>query len=107
MVMKGNNQNVALRISTHALEAELKNSPGQRRHRRRLSGPGHSFYKLHFPTATRPGAMMKATQQWHEDNWVDGQWRVAPAGTPSAPFALQNLGLAGRTGNLYEIDPNA
>lgn len=108
MVMKGNNQNVAIRISTHALEAEFKKYP-------RVDDAigstyqinGHSFYKLHFPTADKTWGYDEATQQWHEDNWVDKNGVLHRARNTFTAFAYgKNFGLDWANGNLYEIDPD-
>lgn len=108
MVMKGNNQNVALRISTHAIEAELRKYP-------RVSDAigatyqieGHSFYKLHFPTADKTWGYDEATQQWHEDNWVDQNGVLHRARNTFCAFAYgKNLALDWANGSLYEIDTN-
>ncbi len=107
MVMRGNNQNVAQRISTHAIEAELKTYA-------RVDDAvgsvyqidGHSFYKLHFPTADKTWGYDEATKQWHEDNFIDTNGILHRARNAFCAFAYgKNLALDFATGNLLQIDP--
>lgn len=108
MVMKGTNQNVAERISTHAIEAEF------RKYQRVDDAigsvyqiTGHSFYKLHFPTADKTWGYDQATKQWHEDNWIDNNGVLHRARNTFCAFAYgRNVGLDWANGNLYAIDPN-
>lgn len=106
MVMKGNSQNVATRISTHAIENEFRTYP-------RVDDAigatyqidGHEFYKLHFPTADKTWGYDEATQQWHEDNWIDANGVLHRARNTYCAFAYgKNLGLDWATGQLYQID---
>lgn len=108
MVMRGNAQNVAQRISTHAIEAEFKKYP-------RVDDAigstyqidGHSFYKLHFPTADITWGYDQATDQWHQDAWIDANGVLRRARNTFCAFAYGvNVGLDWATGNLYKIDPN-
>lgn len=105
MVMRGGSQNIAQRISTHAIEAELKTYP-------RVDDAigacyeiaGHSFYKLHFPMADRTWGYDAATEQWHEDNWVDTNGVLHRARNTFCAFAYgRNVGLDWSNGTLYEI----
>jgi hypothetical protein len=105
MVMRGNAQNVAVRISTHAIEAEFLTYP-------RVDDAigavyqiaGHSFYKLHFPTADKTWGFDEATQQWHEDNWIDTNGQLHRARNTFCAYAYGlNLALDWATGTLYEI----
>jgi hypothetical protein len=105
MAMKGGSQNVAQRISTHAIEFEWKKYP-------RVSDAigsvyqieGHSFYKLHFPTADKTWGYDAATEQWHEDNWIDPNGVLHRARNTFCAFAYgKNLGLDWANGALYEI----
>lgn len=109
MVMRGNSQNIAQRISTHAIEAEWRTYP-------RIDDAigsvyqvsGHSFYKLHFPTADKTWGFDESTQQWHEDNWIDSNGQFHRARNTFCAFAYgKNLALDWQNGNLYQIDPIA
>jgi hypothetical protein len=108
MVMRGNNQNVAQRISTHAIENEFKQYPrvddaiGST-----YQSNGHSFYKLHFPTADKTWGYDQATEQWHEDNWIDINGVLHRARNTFMAFAYgKNIALDWANGNLYAVDPS-
>ncbi len=108
MVMRANNQNVAQRISTHAIEAEFRkyvkidDAIGSV-----YQVQGHSFYKLHFPTADKTWGYDEATKQWHEDNWIDQNGVLHRARNTFMAFAYgKNVGLDFANGNLYQVDPN-
>lgn len=108
MVMRMNNQNVAQRISTHAIESELRNyarvddAIGST-----YQVQGHSFYKLHFPAADKTWGYDEATKQWHEDNYVDQNGILHRARNTFMAFAYgKNVGLDFSNGNLYQVDPN-
>lgn len=108
MVMKmSSDQLVAQRISTHAIEAEWRKYP-------RIDDAigstyqvsGHSFYKLHFPTADKTWGFDEATQQWHEDLWIDTNGVLHRARNTFCAFAYgKNLALDWATGALYQINP--
>ncbi|HLH92070.1 MAG TPA: hypothetical protein VKX28_26860 [Xanthobacteraceae bacterium] len=109
MVMRGNNQNVAQRISTHAIEAEFKKYA-------RVDDAigsvyqiaGHSFYKLHFPTADKTWGFDQATEQWHEDAWIDNNGVLHRARNTFMAYAYgKNVGLDWATGQLYEVTADA
>lgn len=109
MVMRCGSPNVAQRISNHGVEQELKNYA-------RVSDAigavyqinGHSFYKLHFPTADKTWGYDAATQQWHEDNWVDSNGMLHRARNTFCAFAYgKNVALDWSNGNLYQIDQNS
>lgn len=109
MCMKGGSQNVAERISTHAIEVEWKGYP-------RVDDAigsvyqigGHSFYRLHFPTADRTWCYDAATGQWWEDNWLDNNGVLHRARNTFTAFAYNKLlGLDWANGTLYEITPAA
>lgn len=109
MVMRGNSQNVAQRISTHAIEYEWRSYP-------RVDDAigstyqlsGHSFYALHFPTADKTWVYDEATEQWHEDNWIDTNGVLHRARNTFNAFCYgKNLALDWSTGELYHVDPNA
>src|SRR5579883_147720 len=109
MVMRAGNQNEAQRISTHAIEAEFRKYA-------RIDDAigavyqteGHSFYKLHFPTADKTWGFDQATEQWHEDNWFDPNGVPHRARNTFCAFAYgKNVALDFANGNLYAIDPNA
>jgi hypothetical protein len=106
MVMRGNAQNVAQRISTHAIEAEFLTYP-------KVSDAigstyqieGHSFYKLHFPTADKTWGYDEATQQWHEDNSIDANGVLHRARNTFNTYCYgKNLALDWATGALYQVD---
>jgi hypothetical protein len=109
MVMMGNSQNVAQRISNHAIEYEF------RKYARvddaigsvyQISG--HSFYKLHFPTADKTWGYDQATKQWHEDNAIDQNGVLHRARNTFTAFAYgKNVALDWNNGTLYQIDPLA
>ena len=109
MVMRLNTNHVAQRISTHAIEFEWLSYP-------RVDDAigatyqisGHSFYKIHFPTADKTWGFDEATQQWHEDNWIDGNGVLHRARNTFCCYAYgMNMGLDWQNGNLYKIDPAA
>jgi hypothetical protein len=108
MAMKMNSQNVATRISTHAIENEWKKYP-------RIDDAigavyqlnGHSYYKITFPTADKTWGYDEATQQWHEDNWIDTNGVLHRARNGFCAFAYgKNVALDWATGQLYQIDTN-
>lgn len=108
MVMRGNAQNVAQRISTHAIEKELLKYP-------RVDDAigsvyqyeGHSFYELHFPTADKTWAFDAATEQWMEDCSIDQNGVLHRARNTFTAYAYgKNLALDWNTGQLYQIDNN-
>lgn len=105
MAMRGGAQNIAQRISTHAIEVEWKSYP-------RVDDAigsvyqigGHSFYRLHFPTADKTWAFDAATEQWWEDNWIDSNGVLHRARNTFTAFAYgRNLGLDWANGALYEM----
>src|ERR1035437_10977253 len=109
MVMRGNNQNVAERISNHAIEYEFRKYA-------RIDDAigstyqitGHSFYKLHFPTADKTWGYDQSTQQWHEDNAIDKNGVLHRARNTFTAFAYgKNVALDWNNGTLYNIDPLA
>lgn len=109
MVMKCTNQNVATRISTHALEAEFRKYP-------RVDDAigstyqvnGHSFYSLHFPSADITWVHDEATKQWFQDAWIDNNGILHRARNTFMAFAYgKNVALDWATGNLLHIDPEA
>ncbi len=109
MVMKGNSGNVALRISTHAIEAEfLKYARVDDAIGAVYQIAGHEFYKLHFPSADKTWGYDAATNQWHEDNWIDNNGVLHRARNTFCAYAYgKNLALDWATGQLYQIDPQA
>jgi hypothetical protein len=109
MVMKGNSQNVALRISTHAIEQELlKYARVDDAIGSVYQITGHEFYCLHFPSADKTWVFDAASEQWHEDNWIDNNGVLHRARNTFCAYAYgKNLGLDWATGQLYQIDPNA
>lgn len=108
MVMRMNNQNVSVRISTSAIENEFKKYP-------RVDDAigstyqinGHSFYELHFPTADKTWGYDEATKQWFEDNWIDKNGVLHRARNTFCTYAYgKNLALDWSNGNIYQIDTN-
>jgi hypothetical protein len=106
MVMRGNAQNVAQRISTHAIEKSFLTYP-------RVDDAigsvyqieGHSFYELHFPTADKTWAFDQATQQWMEDCSIDNNGTLHRAHNAFTAYAYgKNVALDWATGQLYQID---
>jgi hypothetical protein len=109
MVMRGNSQLVAQRISTHAIEyewrsyARVDDAIGST-----YQVSGHSFYMIHFPTADKTWVYDEATQQWHEDNWIDVNGVLHRSRNTFNAFAYgRNLALDWATGDLLHLDPNA
>jgi hypothetical protein len=105
MAMKGGAQNQAVRISTHAIEAEWKKYP-------RVDDAigsvyqieGHSFYYLHFPAADKTWGFDAATEQWHEKNWIDNNGVLHRSRDTFTAFAYgKNLALDWANGTLYEV----
>jgi hypothetical protein len=109
MAMKAGSQNVAQRISTHAIEVEWKGYP-------KVDDAigsvyqygGHSFYRLTFPTADKTWVYDAATDQWWEDNWIDNNGVLHRARNTFTAFAYgRNVGLDWANGTLYEMTPSA
>jgi hypothetical protein len=107
VVLRMNSQNVAQRISNHGIENILRQMP-------RVDDAigttyqieGHAFYKLHFPTADTTLGFDEATQQWHEDRWIDTNGELHRARNTFCAFAYgKNVALDWATGTLYQIDP--
>ena len=109
MVVKVDSQNIAQRVSTHAIEAEWRSYA-------RIDDAvgatyqisGHSFYKLTFPTADKTWGYDEATNQWHEDNKIDANGVFHRAHNTFCAFAYgKNLALDWDHGALLQIDPAA
>lgn len=109
MAMRVGAQNIAQRISNHAIEFEWKTYP-------RVDDAigstyqigGHSFYRLTFPSADRTWVYDAASEQWWEDNWIDNNGVLHRARNTFTAFAYgRNLGLDWATGALYEITASA
>jgi hypothetical protein len=108
MAMRGTSNNVATRISTHAIEKEWLTYP-------RVDDAigsvyqikGHEFYELHFPAADKTWVYDAATEQWWEDNWIDVNGVLRRARNTFTAYAYgKNLSLDWATGQLYEMDPD-
>lgn len=106
MVMRMTSNNVAQRISTHAIENEFLTYP-------RVDDAigsvyqikGHSFYSLHFPTADRTWVYDASTEQWWEDASFDSNGVQHRARGAFTTYAYgKNLALDWATGALYQID---
>lgn len=109
MVMRANSQNVAQRISNHAIEAEWRTYA-------RIDDAigttyqisGHSFYSLTFPTADKTWVFDEATQQWHEEAWIDSNGNFHRARNTFNAFSYgKNLALDWNSGALYQVTPQA
>lgn len=106
MVMKGGANNVAQRISTHAIEKEfLKYARVDDAIGSVYQIEGHSFYELHFPSADKTWAFDQATEQWWEDNSIDVNGALHRARSTFTAYAYgKNVALDWATGQLYQID---
>ena len=107
MVMKGT-QNLAQRISTHAIENEfLKYARVDDAIGSCFQIEGHAFYCLDFPTADKTWVYDEATKQWHEETHIDVNGFQHRSLVPFKAYAYGfNVGLDWQTGNLYQIDNN-
>lgn len=99
----------ALRISTHAIEEEIRTYS-------RIDDAigfcyqrdGHSFYVLTFPTADKTWCFDLATGQWHERLWLDDEGGLhRHRGNCFAQWNRMQLVGDWETGDLYEITPDA
>ncbi|MBC8642131.1 hypothetical protein IAG25_35590 [Caballeronia sp. EK] len=99
----------ALRISTHAMEAEIKSYA-------RIDDAigycyqrdGHIFYVLTFPTADKTWCFDLATGQWHERLWMDAAGALhRHRGNCFAQWNRMQLVGDWETGDLYEMTPDA
>jgi hypothetical protein len=106
-VKSAGSTNAAVRISTFAIEAEWKkyarvdDAIGQT-----FLLEGHAFYSLHFPTADKTWTWDEATQQWHEEGYIDINGAQHRMRDPFSAFAYgTNVSLDFSNGNLYAIDP--
>jgi len=99
----------ALRISTHALEQELRkyatlaDAQGYC-----YEDEGHIFYVLTFPGADKTWVFDLATNQWHERLWLDDSGLLHRH--RSACYTLyKGMRLVGdwETGDLYQMTPDA
>ncbi len=108
MAMRMASNNVAQRISMHAIEEEWLTYP-------RVDDAigsvyqvkGHSFYSLHFPTADRTWVYDAATEQWWEDASFDNNGVQHRSRATFTAYAYgKNVALDWATGTLYQIDPD-
>lgn len=104
-----NNQMTAQRISTHAMETEIKtysridDAIGYCYQRE-----GHAFYVLTFPTADKTWVYDIATGQWHERLWLDDTGALhRHRGNCFAQWNRMQLVGDWQTGDLYEMTPDA
>ena len=106
MVMRGNAQNVAQRISTNAIEKEfLKYARVDDAIGSVYQIEGHSFYELHFPTADKTWSFDQATEQWFENCSIDNNGVLHRSRYAFTAYAYgKNLALDWATGALYQID---
>lgn len=99
----------ALRISTHAMENELRQYASLADALAyTIEENGHFFYVLTFPGADKTWTFDLATGQWHERMFLDSEGhehrdRVACA----INFQGKNIGGDWETGDLYEMSPDA
>lgn len=107
MAMKGT-QNLAQRISNHAIEAEwltyarVDDAIGSC-----YQIQGHAFYCLDFPTADKTWVYDEATKQWHRETYLDVNGIPHRSLVPFKAYAYGvNVGLDRINGNLYKIDTN-
>ena len=107
MVMKGT-QNLAQRISTHAIENEFRtyarvdDAVGTT-----YQFNGHAFYEIHFPTADKTWVYDEATKQWHRETYLDSNGIAHRSLVPFKAYAYGfNVGLDRTNGNLYQLDGN-
>jgi hypothetical protein len=103
------NQMSALRISTHAMEQEIKkyaridDAIGYCYQR-----DGHTFYVLTFPTADKTWCFDLATNQWHERLWLDDAGALhRHRGNCFTQWNRMQLVGDWQTGDLYEMTPDA
>lgn len=103
------NEMSALRISTHAIENEIRSyariddAQGQT-----YVENGHTFYLLTFPTADKTWCFDLATGEWHERMWLDkegGEHRHRA----SCIARVGSKRICGdwQTADLYELTPDA
>lgn len=99
----------ALRISTHAMENEMRAYPSLADAiAYTIEENGHFFYVLSFPAADKTWTFDLATSQWHERMFLDNEGqehrdRIACA----VHFQGKNIGGDWETGDLYEMNPDA
>jgi hypothetical protein len=99
----------ALRISTHAIENELRtystlsDAVGYT-----YDEGGHIFYVLTFPSADKTWCFDLATGEWHERMWLD-ESGIEHRHRASSVVLFRGKRIAGdwATGDLYEITPDA
>lgn len=96
----------AHRISTHAIEEELRNyavisdAVGYC-----YQQGGHAFYVLSFPTADKTWVFDKATGEWHERAWMDAQGNLHRHRGNCATLAYGKVVVGDHSnGNLYAFD---
>lgn len=100
---------LALRISTHALETEMKGyAKVDDAEGFCYQDDGHTFYQLNFPTAQKSWCFDLATQQWHERTYLekDGTRTRDRAGCFARWNGKQLVGDYA-TGDLYEMTTEA
>lgn len=109
MAVKAGAQNIAQRISTHAIEHEWKTYP-------RVNDAigsvyqieGHVFVRFSFPQADKCWSYDVATEQWFEDLSIDQNGQFHRARNTFCAFCYgKNLGLDFSNGTLYEISQTA
>lgn len=98
----------AMRISTHAIEAEFQSYS-------RIDDAigfcyqilGHAFYVLTFPTADASWAYELASKQWHRLAWCDVNGELHRYRGNCAAFVYgANVTGDWQNGTLYKIDPD-
>ena len=105
MIMRGNAQNVAQRISTHAIEKELlKYARVDDAIGSVYQIQGHSFYELHFPSADRTWTFDQATEQFMENCSIDNNGVLHRSRYAFTAYAYgNNYALDWSNGLLYQI----
>lgn len=99
---------VATRISTHAIENEIRQySVISDAIGFTYQQNGHIFYILTFPTADKTWCYDVATQQWHERLWLDGDgaFHRHRANCVANAYGVNVVG-DWQNGNLYAFDLN-
>lgn len=99
----------ALRISTHAMENEIRTyATIADAQSYTYEENGHFFYVINFPTADKTWTFDLATSQWHERMFLDSEGhehrhRVSVA----VEVDGKCIGGDWETGDLYEMSPDA
>ena len=95
-----------MRISTHALEAELAGYTLSDAFAFTYQQEGHIFYVLTFPTSGATWVFDAATQQWHERVWRDASTGVLGRWRANCSVFAHGYHLVGdwETGQVFALD---